>query len=317
MIYDEISHTIGNTPLLRLRKISPPDGALIAGKLEFFNPSSSVKDRIAKHMIDCAESRGTLKKGGVIIEPTSGNTGIGLAMIAASRGYKLIVTMPESMSIERRNIIEHFGAEIVLTPAEKGMNGAVEKALELLEKNPGAFMPRQFENPDNPEIHESTTAEEIWKDTAGSVDIFVAGVGTGGTITGVGRVFKKRKKTVQVIAVEPASSAVISGHPAGKHEIQGIGAGFIPKNFDKSVVDEIITVSNDDAIVMAKRLAVEEGIFCGISSGANVHASLQTAQRPENAGKLIVTIICDTAERYLTTRLFDKIRKNYEKKQTQ
>jgi cysteine synthase A len=307
MIYDEISQTVGNTPLLRLGKISPPGGAVITGKLEFFNPGSSVKDRIAKNMIDRAESRGSLKKGGVIIEPTSGNTGIGLAMIAASRGYKLIVTMPESMSIERRNILEHFGAEIVLTPAEKGMNGAIEKALELLETNHGAFMPRQFENPDNPEIHQLTTAEEIWKDTAGSVDIFVAGVGTGGTITGVGRVFKKRKKTVRIIAVEPAASAVLSGLPAGKHEIQGIGAGFIPKNFDKSVVDEIITVSNDDAVVMAKRLAVEEGVFCGISSGANVHASLQTAQRPENAGKLIVTIICDTAERYLTTRLFDKI----------
>nr|HPN85023.1 cysteine synthase A [Victivallales bacterium] len=243
---------------------------------------------------------------GTIIEPTSGNTGIGLAMVAAARGYKLIITMPESMSVERRSVIEQFGAQIILTPAEKGMSGAVEKANDILKMTPGAFMPQQFDNPANPEIHQFTTAEEIWRDTDGTVDIFVAGVGTGGTITGVGRLFKDRNKSIKIIAAEPELSPVLSGGRPGRHGIQGIGAGFIPKNFDKKVVDEIIRVSEDDSISMAKRLAAEEGILCGISAGANMHVALQVAMRPENAKKLIVTIICDTGERYLTTRLFDK-----------
>ncbi len=305
-IYDEITQTIGNTPLMIFKKISPSNGARIAGKLEFFNPGSSVKDRIAKNMIDRAELSGALKAGGTIIEPTSGNTGIGLAMVAAARGYKLIITMPESMSVERRSVIEQFGAQIILTPAEKGMSGAVEKANDILKMTPGAFMPQQFDNPANPEIHQFTTAEEIWRDTDGTVDIFVAGVGTGGTITGVGRLFKDRNKSIKIIAAEPELSPVLSGGRPGRHGIQGIGAGFIPKNFDKKVVDEIIRVSEDDSISMAKRLAAEEGILCGISAGANMHVALQVAMRPENAKKLIVTIICDTGERYLTTRLFDK-----------
>jgi cysteine synthase A len=305
-IYDNIAQTIGNTPLLRLRKISAQCGATITAKLEFFNPSSSIKDRIAKNMIDRAELNGRLKPGGIIIEPTSGNTGIGLAMIAAARGYKLIITMPESMSIERRKLIEHFGAQIVLTPAVEGMSGAIKKADELLKMTPGAFMPCQFDNPANPEIHRFTSAEEIWRDTNGTVDIFVMGVGTGGTITGVGTLLKERKKDIKIIAVEPTLSSVLSGGQPGKHGIQGIGAGFIPQNFKRECVDEIISVSEDDSIAMAKRLATEEGVLCGISSGANVHVASQVAMRPENSGKLIVTVICDTGERYLTTNLFDK-----------
>ncbi len=303
--YKNIVQTIGNTPLVRLNRLVPGNGAEIYAKLEFFNPMSSIKDRIAMNMIDNAEKSGKLKPGGLIIEPTSGNTGLGLAMIAAARGYTLVITMPETMSVERRMILEYLGAKIHLTPGARGMTGAVEKAEELVKENPGSYMPSQFENPSNPEIHRKTTAEEIWSDMDGKVDIFVAGVGTGGTITGVGSLLKERKPSVKVIAIEPDSSAVLSGDKAGKHGIQGIGAGFIPKILDRKVIDEIIRIKDDEAIDTARKLAKLEGIFCGISSGANVLGALKVAERPENAGKKVVVIICDTAERYLTTALFN------------
>lgn len=304
-IYDDITQTIGNTPLVRLKRLSPTNKAQIMVKLESFNPMSSVKDRIALSMVEEAEKSGKLKPGGLIIEPTSGNTGVGLAMVAAVKGYGLIITMPETMSIERRMILEYLGAKIVLTSGICGMAGAVEKAEQLVNENPGAYMPSQFDNPANPEVHRKTTVAEIWKDTDGQVDIFVAGVGTGGTLTGVGSVLKRKKPSVKIIAVEPDSSAVISGEKAGKHGIQGIGAGFIPKNLDMKVVDEVIRIKDEEAIETARKLAKLEGIFCGISSGANVLAALKVAERPENAGKNIVAIVCDTGERYLTTALFN------------
>ncbi|MDP2981460.1 MAG: cysteine synthase A [Candidatus Omnitrophota bacterium] len=303
-IYGNITELIGNTPLLRLNKIKRGIETEILVKLESFNPCFSVKDRIGFSMIKDAEEKGFLKPGGTIIEPTSGNTGIALAFIAASRGYKLIITMPETMSIERRQILKLFGAEIVLTPGEKGMRGAIEKAEELAKNTKGAFMPQQFKNPANPKAHRETTAEEIWKDTDGKIDILVSGVGTGGTLTGVGQVIKKRKPGFKIAAVEPFDSPVLSGGKPGPHKIQGIGAGFVPDILEKDLIDEIFKVKNEDAIETARRLAKEEGVLAGISSGANVFAALEIAKRPENKNKMIVTVICDTGERYLSTDMF-------------
>jgi cysteine synthase A len=303
-IYNDIVGTIGNTPLVRINKITKDIKVEILAKLESFNPLGSVKDRIAFSMIEDAEKRGVLKRGGTIIEPTSGNTGIGLAFIAAARGYKLIITMPDTMSIERRHLLRLFGAEIILTPGEKGMKGAVERAEELTKTIEGAFMPQQFKNPANPKIHRDTTAEEIWKDTDGKVDILVSGVGTGGTLTGVAQVIKKRKHDFKVVAVEPIDSPVLSGGKAGPHKIQGIGAGFVPDVLDRSLIDEIIKVKNEDALFTAKALAQEEGILAGISSGAALYAALEIGKRPESAGKLIVVILPDTGERYLSTDLY-------------
>ena len=303
-IYDNIIELIGSTPLLRLNKIKHGIEAEILVKLESFNPCSSVKDRIGFAMIKDAEEKGILKHGGTIIEPTSGNTGIALAFIAAARGYKLIITMPETMSLERRAVLKLFGAEIVLTPGEKGMRGAIEKAEELLKSTKGAFMPQQFKNPANPKIHRETTAQEIWEDTDGKVDILVSGVGTGGTLTGIGQVLKKQKPGFRVIAVEPFDSPVLSGGKPGPHKIQGIGAGFVPDVLDKGLIDEIFKVKNDEAIETARRLAKEEGVLAGISAGANVFAALEIAKRQENKNKTIVTIICDTGERYLSTDMY-------------
>jgi cysteine synthase A len=305
-IYDSITQTVGNTPLIRLSKIDSGLPGNIFAKAEFFNPLGSVKDRIGLAMIEAAEKEGKLKKGSVIIEPTSGNTGIALAFISAAKGYKLILTMPDTMSAERRALLRIFGAEVVLTPGEKGMKGAVDKAEELVAKTPGAVMPQQFENPANPGIHRSTTAREIWDDTEGNVDIFVAGIGTGGTITGVGEVLKSRKPEVRIIGVEPRDSAVLSGGQPGPHKIQGIGAGFIPKVLKKELLDEIITIHDDAAGEMSRRLAREEGLLVGISAGANVVASVEIASREENKGKNIVTVLCDTGERYLSTWLFEE-----------
>ena len=303
-IAKDITKLIGNTPLVWLNKINKLYDVKIAAKLEFFNPGSSVKDRIAFGMIRAAERSGDLKPGMTIVEPTSGNTGIGLALIAAAKGYKLILTMPETMSIERRKLLKHLGAEIVLTPAEKGMKGAIEEAKNILDTEPDAFMPQQFKNPANPQIHRETTAEEIWNDTEGKIDIFVAGVGTGGTITGTGEILKSHKPDLKIIAVEPANSDVLSGGNSGHHKIQGIGAGFIPDVLNPKIIDEVIRVEDDDALKMSRTLAKDEGILCGISSGAAVWASIEVAKKRENKEKLVVVIIPDTAERYLSTELF-------------
>jgi len=304
-IYDHITQTVGGTPLLKLSRLTAGCKADVVVKMESRNPLGSVKDRIGVAMIESAEKLGELKPGATIIEPTSGNTGIALAFTAASKGYKLILTMPETMSMERRKLLSALGAELILTPGIDGMPGAIKKAEELVGTLPGAFMPQQFDNASNPDIHRKTTAVEIWDDTDGAVDIFVAGVGTGGTLTGVGSMLKERKPETNVVAVEPKDSPVISGGKPGPHKIQGIGAGFIPVNLDTGLVDEVIQISDKDAGATARRLAKEEGILCGISAGGNVWAALELAKRPENEGKLIVTVICDTGERYLSTWLFD------------
>jgi cysteine synthase A len=305
-IASDMAELIGNTPLVRLNRITKDLKATVVGKLEFYNPASSVKDRIGLSMIAEAERHGRVDKDTLIVEPTSGNTGIALAMVCAIRGYRLVLTMPESMSVERRKILKGFGAELVLTPAPLGMKGAIAKAEEIVAAHPNAFMPQQFANPANPEIHRKTTAEEIWRDTDGLVDIFVSGVGTGGTITGVGEVIKPRRPSFRVVAVEPADSPVISGGAPGPHKIQGIGAGFVPDNLHRQVVDEVIQVTNDQAFAMARRLIRDEGILAGISSGANAHAAIEVARRPDSEGKLIVFTVCDTGERYLSTPLFEE-----------
>ena len=304
MIYRNITETIGNTPMIMLNRMTV-NNVKIAVKLESFNPMSSVKDRIGLSMILDAEKQGKIGPGSVIVEPTSGNTGISLAFVCASRNYRLILTMPESMSIERRKLLKIFGAEVVLTPASEGMKGAIEKAQEILNATEGAFMPQQFNNPANPEIHRKTTAEEIWRDTNGEVDMVVAGVGTGGTITGVGEVLKKRKPSIIAIAVEPADSPVLSGGESASHKIQGIGAGFIPNVLNMDIVDKVIKVKHEDAGVISRRLAREEGILVGISAGAALWAALDVAKRPESVDKLIVAILPDTGERYLSTWLFE------------
>jgi cysteine synthase len=306
-IFDSITDTIGATPIVRLNRLPKERGvaANILAKLEFFNPISSVKDRIGVSMIDALEAQGKLKPDSVLIEPTSGNTGIALAFVAAARGYRLILVMPDSMSIERRKMLALLGAELVLTPASAGMNGAVARAEELARETPNAIVPQQFKNPANPEIHRRTTAEEIWRDTGGAIDVFVAGVGTGGTISGVGQVLKPRKPSLRIVAVEPEDSPVLSGGKAGPHKIQGIGAGFVPDILDRSVIDEVARVSNQSAFDTARALARHEGIPCGISSGAAVAAALSIGARAEFAGKNIVVIVPDFAERYLSTALFE------------
>jgi cysteine synthase A len=302
-IFKDITAVIGRTPLVQINKLSSGKATILA-KLESHNPCGSVKDRIAKSMIEAAEKAGQIKPDTLVIEPTSGNTGIGLAFICAARGYRLVLTMPESMSIERRKLLKFFGAEIVLTPAERGMAGAIEKAEQLMSENPNAFMPQQFKNPANPQVHRETTAEEIWNDTGGKVDLFVAGVGTGGTLTGCGEVLKQRNKNLKVVAVEPEGSPVISGGKAGPHKIQGIGAGFVPDVLNRAVIDEIVLVSNENAMETTRQLARKEGILAGISSGAAMWAAVQLSQRPECRGKTIVVILPDTGERYISTELF-------------
>jgi len=308
-IFDDITKTVGNTPLVRINKLTRGLEATVLAKLEFFNPMSSVKDRIGVAMIEAAEKQGKLKPGAVIVEPTSGNTGIGLAFVAAAKGYKLILTMPDTMSMERRQLLKILGADIVLTEGAKGMRGAIEKAEEMVKNTPGAFIPQQFNNPANPDIHRKTTAQEVWNDTEGKVDVFIAGVGTGGTITGVGEVLKQKKPSVKIIAVEPVDSPVLSGGKPGQHKIQGIGAGFVPQVLNAKIIDEIIKVANDAAGDLARKLARQEGIFCGISSGATMWAALEVAKRPESKGKTIVVILPDTGERYLSTWLFEEFLK--------
>lgn len=303
-IFEDITAAVGYTPLVRINKLGSGKATILA-KLESKNPCGSVKDRIGLSMIEAAEDKGLIKDDTVIIEPTSGNTGIGLAFICAAKGHRLVLTMPESMSIERRKLLRLFGAEIVLTPAEQGMTGAVKKAEQLVAQNPNSFMPQQFKNPANPKIHRETTAQEIWVDSDGHVDVLVAGVGTGGTLTGCGEVLKKKNKDFKVIAVEPKDSPVLSGGKAGPHKIQGIGAGFVPDVLNVEIIDEIIQVANQDAVETARQLAAKEGILGGISAGANVWAAVQVSHRKEFEGKTIVTIVCDTGERYISTELFE------------
>ena len=307
-IFNDICQTIGRTPLVRLNRVTAGLGAEVLLKCEFFNPVSSVKDRIGAAMIAAGEQAGQIKSDTLIIEPTSGNTGIALAFVCAAKKYRLVLTMPETMSVERRTLLRMLGAELVLTPGPEGMPGAIRRAEQMHKDTPNSYMPNQFSNPANPEIHRRTTAEEIWNDTAGKVDAFVAGVGTGGTLTGVSEVIKSRKPSFKCVAVEPVDSPVISGGKPGPHKIQGIGAGFIPANLNTKIIDDVITVANDNAFAMARRLAKEEGILCGISSGANVWAAIQYARRPENIGKVIVTVAPSTGERYLSTPLADEAR---------
>lgn len=307
-IAKQLTDLVGNTPLLEIGSYSKSENATdatIVAKLEYFNPAGSVKDRVAFNMILEAEKKGLIKPGATLIEPTSGNTGVGLAFVSAVRGYKLILTMPETMSVERRNLVKAYGAQVVLTPGSAGMKGAIAKAEELRDSIPGAVIPQQFENPANPAIHYQTTGDEIWRDTDGKVDIFVAGVGTGGTVSGVGKRLKELNPNIKVIAVEPETSAVLSGEPAGSHKIQGIGAGFVPKTFNRDVVDEIFKVPNDGAILTSRKLAAAEGLLVGISSGAATYAATAIAKRPENKGKRIVVLLPDTGERYLSTVLYD------------
>ena len=307
MIHENILELVGNTPLVKLGKYASNRNleAEIVAKVEFFNPGGSVKDRVALNMIEQAEKDGTLKPGATIIEPTSGNTGVGLSLVGAVKGYKVILTMPETMSIERRKLAAAYGTEIVLTPGSAGMKGAIAKAEELRDSIPGAVILQQFENPANPAIHVKTTGEEIWRDTDGQVDIFVAGAGTGGTVSGVGEALKSHNPDVKVVVVEPATSAVLSGNPSGAHKIQGIGAGFVPKNYNADVIDEILPVGNDEAFVTSRAIAKEEGIFVGISAGAALYAANELAKRPENKGKRIVVLLPDTGERYLSTALVE------------
>lgn len=305
-IYGNLTELVGNTPLLEVKRIEKElqlEARLVV-KLEYFNPGGSVKDRVALAMIEDAERRGALRPGGIIIEPTSGNTGVGLAWVASVKGYRIILTMPETMSLERRNLLRALGAELVLTPGAEGMKGAIRRAEELRTEHPGAFIPGQFDNPANPAAHVATTAQEIWRDTEGEVDIFVAGVGTGGTLSGVARGLKRHNAAIKAYAVEPASSAMISGAPAGAHKIQGIGANFIPKNFDRATADGVIAVADNDAIRASRLLAKHEGLLVGISSGAALHAAIQLARQPENKGKTIVALLPDTGERYLSTVLY-------------
>ena len=305
-IVDSITELIGRTPLVRLGRIAEGSGATILGKLESMNPAGSVKDRIGLAMIEAAEADGRLAPGSVVVEPTSGNTGIALAFVCAAKGYRCILTMPETMSVERRTLLRAYGAELVLTPGAEGMRGAIAKAEEIAEEIDGAFVPQQFQNPANPEAHRRTTAEEIWQDTGGEVDVLVAGVGTGGSITGVAEMIKERRPSFRAVAVEPSDSPVLSGGVPGPHKIQGIGAGFVPAVLNTAIYDEVVTCTAEDAYAMSRRLAREEGILAGISAGANTWAALEVARRPESAGLTIVTFLCDTGERYLSTPLFDE-----------
>lgn len=306
-IATQLTELVGNTPLLQLNSYSEKEGlpTPITAKLEYFNPGGSVKDRVALNMIEQAEKSGAIKPGATIIEPTSGNTGVGLAFVSAVKGYKLVLTMPETMSIERRNLVKAYGAQVVLTPGAAGMKGAIAKAEEIRDNTPGSIILQQFENPNNPAIHYATTAEEIWRDTDGKIDIFVAGVGTGGTVSGVGKRLKELNPNVKIVAVEPASSAVLSGEAPGAHKIQGIGAGFVPKTFDREAVDEIFKVPNDAAILTSRKIAASEGLLVGISSGASAYAASELAKDPANKGKRIVALLPDTGERYLSTVLYD------------